>query len=284
MGVREIKKKILDKNIYSLDKLRVEFGMRKEDAQKFMDKLSVRIDVTQWSSNKLSVCHYNYSVAVGKDDSFYIGFEPNWIKRQNDIAFCICEFNPTKVSDPFTGVDCLTFISLYSELKKLSTYRRKALKFDLAIDMPIARDNIQLVKDNRLYEEISNSMSDKTQYLGPRNKHGRVKLYNKTLESKLDIDLTRLELTIDFDKSHIEEVSRLIPKMYFVDNFQFDLNITGTDKVLLIAILGDLSLLNLLSRNKKAKIREYLSQCEYNFELNVVNYNTILEQIKEYVN
>ena len=71
--MRKIKRnKILTDTLYSLDKLVLEFEIRKEDAQRLMDLYSVKPNVEQWVSNKLSVCRYNYLVALNDGNSFYI--------------------------------------------------------------------------------------------------------------------------------------------------------------------------------------------------------------------
>lgn len=271
------KEKLLQGALYSLDKLIVECAMRKCDAQSFMDRFSFKTNVTQWVSNKLSVCRYNYSFDLDDNKSFWVGFQPNWKKSQNDVSFARIEFNPSKVCDS------LEFISVFNSLKVASSLRFEPLRFDLAIDFPVARDKVHLVKDKRLYEEYSYSTSNRTQYLGVRNNHGRIKIYNKALEQKLDIDLTRLEVTLDYENCNVEEVNRLIPCMYLLDSFQFDLDMNGTDKVIMVAILSDFSLLNDLSRRKRAKILEYLNPCVLNYKIDVVKYNNILNEIMQYV-
>ena len=102
------------------------------------------------------------------------------------------EFNPNKVSDN----EVFKIIH-----KLLIKYCRKSLnhiaRFDLAIDIPVDRSRCFLVKDRRLYIERKHGV-EYTQYLGSKSASvGRVKLYNKTAEAKLDYPLTRLELTLD---------------------------------------------------------------------------------------
>lgn len=277
--MRKIKRnKILTDTLYSLDKLILEFEIRKEDAQRLMDLYSVKSNIEQWVSNKLSVCRYNYRVLLEGDNSFYIGFCPNWKKRNPYIDTGRIEFNPNKVCFD------LEFISVYRQLLSLIPKTLlKPVRFDLAIDLPVARDKVYLIKDKRLYEEYSYSAINKTQYLGVRNSHGRVKVYNKALEQQLDIDLTRIEITIDYDKSTLEEVKKILPSLYILDNYQFPIGLDGTDKVILIAVMNDMSLLNELGRYKKEKIKSYLEYARYNLTLDCVKYNTVLQQIQELV-
>lgn len=270
--------KILTETLYSLDKLILEFEIRKEDVQRLMDLYSVKSNVEQWISNKLSVCRYNYRVLLEGGESFYIGFCPNWRKRNPHVDSGRIEFNPSKVCYD------LEFISVYKQLLSLIPKTLiRPVRFDLAIDLPVARDKVYLIKDKRLYEECSYSAINKTQYLGVRNSHGRVKVYNKALEQKLDIDLTRIEITIDYDKSTIEEVKKILPSLYILDNYQFSVDIDGTDKVILIAVMSDMSLLNELGRYKREKIKSYLEYAEFNLTLDCVKYNTVLQQIQEFI-
>ena len=110
-----------------------------------------------------------------------------------------------------------------------------------------------------------------------------VKVYNKALEQKLDIDLTRIEITIDWDKSTYGEVEKILPRLYILDNFQFSVNITGTDKVILVAVMNDMALLNELGRTKREKIKSYLREIEYNLTLEYEKYNNILQQIRKII-
>ena len=270
--------KILTNAIYSLDKLILEFEMRGEDVQRLMDIYTYNPHVESWFSNKLSVCRYNYRFELKDGNSFYIGFSPNWRKVNRYTTYGRIEFNPSKV--------CLDseFKFLYGQLLSfIPRFRLQPVRFDLAIDLPVARDKVYLIKDKRLYEEYSYSKINKTQYLGVRNNHGRVKVYNKALEQKLDIDLTRIEITIDYDKSTYGEVEKILPSFYVLDNFQFSIDINGTDKVILIAVMNDMSLLNELCRSKKEKIKSYLREIEYNLTLNYEKYNNVLQQVRELI-
>lgn len=70
-------------------------------------------------------------------------------------------------------------------------------RWDLACDVPVTRSDVQLFKDKRKYTQFYMSKEDYTEYLGQSDSAGRIKVYNKTLESQLDYDLTRIEVTLD---------------------------------------------------------------------------------------
>ena len=173
--------------------------------------------------------------------------------------------------------------SIWQLLTFIPRFRLRPVRFDLAIDLPVARDKVYLIKDKRLYEEYSYSAINKTQYLGVRNNHGRVKVYNKALEQKLDIDLTRIEITIDWDKFTYGEVKKILPSFYILDSFQFTIDLSGTDKVILVAVMSDVTLLSELGRYKKEKIKSYLREIEYNLTLEYEKYNNVLQQIKKII-
>lgn len=68
------------------------------------------------------------------------------------------------------------------------------IKFDYAIDVPARSCDIQVHsrKEPGLYKG--------TRYYGQRNKHGRLKVYDKRVESDLPDDVTRVEWTFCFGK------------------------------------------------------------------------------------
>ncbi len=93
------------------------------------------------------------------------------------------------------------------------------VRYDLAIDLPLPRDQVYLLPENgRHYCKIVNSDHAMTEYIGRRQHHGYIKLYDKTAEASLDRIVTRLELTIDFD----HEIPRFIPNVVIYDNGVLD--------------------------------------------------------------
>ena len=84
-------------------------------------------------------------------------------------------------------IEIISHVLLFDFVMLLSLIPKSLLKpvrFDLAIDLPVARDKVYLIKDKRVYEEYSYSAINKTQHLGVRNNYGRVKVYNKALEQQ----------------------------------------------------------------------------------------------------
>lgn len=127
-------------------------------------------------------------------------------------------------------------------------------RFDLAVDNPIERMSVFLEKDARAYFERRHGR-ELTQYLGPRSAHGRVKLYNKQLEAKLDWPLTRLEITPD---PAIPYKKIKFPTVYYLDNLQVqieEMKVTDTERFILNAILQGYGSTKQLGRKTREKNR-----------------------------
>lgn len=122
------------------------------------------------------------------------------------------------------------------QIKKFKTYFDKIIsycyfidlvRYDLAIDIPFKRNTIKMIKSSKCVYEFKNIIikdgiiinNSFTEYQGRRNKNKFTKLYDKTAESKLNYDLTRIEFT--FDKKETEYKN--LPKFLYVgENRQFN--------------------------------------------------------------
>jgi len=223
-------------NIVSCDMLRIEFEVRADNLIHFQndmqEKLDKFYDLSDYFSS-LKDFQYRHLFRFGiKGCSFVIGFSLNGLDSES-MRKGFIEFNPNKVlttitlddgvldshgflklrksdSCPFCCVDDCTdnyvdtrdlvrecFIEVFNLIINNYAIHARIKRFDLAIDVAISRDNVQLFKDKRKYTQYMNSKYDLTEYLGSGSTGGRVKVYNKTLESMLDYDLTRVEITSD---------------------------------------------------------------------------------------
>ena len=125
--------------------------------------------------------------AFNKHDAVSMTVGIGWIgptgKRSPYTGFV--EFNPNKVGQ-FAMDNLRAFLSHYKARLHLE-------RWDYAVDVPEDRSRVLMAKDGRNYESyIGRSV---TTYLGKRNQVGRVKVYDKTAESALDVPLTRIEVT-----------------------------------------------------------------------------------------
>lgn len=163
--------------------------------------LALRADRHEWLVGHLdtvmsdSVDYYTAN-RVGKYQSmwtFHFGDETATVGvglvglNKVDTTKGFFEFNPNKLGEvkAFYGIRR----TLDEAGAKFSTAR-----FDMAFDLPGDRVQYQLVKDRRKYEYHNGGAV--SEYLGRRNCIGRVKLYDKTAESGLSRELTRLEITV----------------------------------------------------------------------------------------
>ena len=238
---------------YSLDMLRLEFKVSTSNLQKLLNSFQYRTDYDYWESNKYFTYRHQFTFRVDLKNSYTL--LADFIDaRKNANKIIILEFNPNKV-----GSD-LGMLSLLNKLC-LMAYKKRVVRFDCAIDIPVPRDRCLLFKDQRTYSEYRNSSSDLTEYLGHRNKHGFVKLYNKARELGLsDDNLTRLEITVDGDK--IDEFESIFPQVYVLDNYQVNesfLALNDTDKVLVLACMENPKYLDMLGRKKGKKIKEFIA-------------------------
>lgn len=144
--------------------------------------------------------------------------------------------------------------------RRCKSFRRTVRKFDLALDFNIDRADVELLKDHRAYTEYRKSQTDRTQYLGARSTGGRVKLYNKSIESKLKgPPISRLELTLDPSIPYSEI---RWPKAYAIKTRQAQLDelahLTDTERALLDGVLAGAIDLTKLGRKARLKLEQYM--------------------------
>ncbi len=117
---------------------------------------------------------------------------------------------------------------------------------------------------------FSKGGEDRTYYIGRTN--NRVKIYNKKIESSLDYDLTRVEITskLDYDVNMIDfyNYNVELPEL-FLNNYLYSFK-DYEDKTLLAVLYAVQSGFNLsdLSRRYKDKVKSLL---EGNYKIQVEN-------------
>lgn len=239
--------------IYSLDMVRLSLEFFESEIQRFIswlndiDTYKDGIDVKHWVSFKEFSYKNMFSVTLSDCGFvFAIGFNGN----ADDKYKGFIEYNPNKcMHNPL-------FREILTELF-LITFRRQLSRFDLAIDIPCPKYLISLEKDGRNYQYMKGKQSE-SEYLGIRNKPGFVKLYDKKIESNLDYDLTRLEITADAGDINFPSVK--IKKLQ--QSLIFD-ELSSTERVLvqLLDLVDNKDIyLNQLNYRKRKKIREYLGK------------------------
>ena len=136
----------------------------------------------EWTSAKMCSYRYQYKFTCYDGCTFWVGigfnsYQDSWSDTESHWRI---EFNPNKV---FKSAE---FLHVYSVLLGFSRTRIDKLnnkhlatadylklvectRFDLAVDYPVPRSSCFLVKDLRTYSEHTNSIEDRTQYLGQRS-------------------------------------------------------------------------------------------------------------------
>ena len=234
------------------------------------------INIISWEGNKSGTFSKQYLFKLENETSFWLGH--GLISTGIIFDRYRLEFNPNKVSENEI------FIIIHQLLLQ---YCRKSLsriaRFDLAIDIPVDRSKCFLVKDRRLYIERRHGL-EYTQYLGSKSASvGRVKLYNKTAEAKLDYSLTRLELTLDpgvpYEKINFPIVYYLNSTSTNIDNIKMN----DTERFILNALLQGFGTLNELGRKTRDKMKIFMTYYICQVSISSKTYDRVLAQLDSYL-
>lgn len=230
-----------DKNgfVYSVDMVRITFNLPTDDNKKrYLERYfgnDARTDMTVYSAcfrpmKYRTLVNIDYGTTTAT-----IGFGFNGPSR-SDMLRGFIEFNPNKIMNGNKQAfnydyDILTMYCNSFEIAR----------WDLAIDIPIARENILVSNPKgKVYKLERYSESNKTEWLGVRNSHGYTKIYNKALESQVDAggvvleNLTRVEITIALDS--ITEILKQIPDVYTLGTDTEGEELSETQKALIMAL------------------------------------------------
>ena len=152
--MRKRNKPLLDKNIYSLDMLRINFSISVDDIQKYLDSLKYDIRVEYREMFGVAAYRHNFKFECENGYTFWVGLCVNSEKNTNKFRTCTIEFNPCKVGEE------LLLINTYMKLWSMSKTSPVVKRFDLAIDISVDRDKCYLIKDKRTYQEYKNSSTE----------------------------------------------------------------------------------------------------------------------------
>lgn len=265
---------------YILDKLVVYLRVRSAAVDKIVrvwnsgsdDFCSVQ---KSWIGHSPAVCLQNYILQASTGDTFYMGVGIYGASPSALWENVKLEFNPAKVGG------CKWFGALYDFLIASAKYV-DFKRFDVAIDIPVARSRLKLVKDQRKYSLLEYSAENKTEYLGVRSAHGQVKLYNKALEQHLDMDLTRLEITVEYDNSSWIEFQRIFPECVYIASGVPPADLKDTELVLYLACNEHPEYIKMLGRKMRKKIEQLLATTAQKVKPDKGSYENILAQILYY--
>lgn len=220
----------------------------------------------------------NLNFTLSNDSSFYLGYKHN----SNKIGNCSwkLELNPNKCLPCDFVNKLLRFLICRSKSKTL-----RISQADIAIDFPLPRKNFYLEKDKRIYSTCNDGADNVTEYLSRHNTHGFCKLYNKTVESKLDYDLTRFEITLqDFSK---QNVCSVFPKIHYCDYSQIKLDetlpkLSQNDEIFVELLRLHPEKFQYLTRRKKQNFRPYLNYSAPVYELDWNAFDKLIRRMVVY--
>lgn len=232
---------VADNVYYSVDNIRLDLEFVSDKTCSQMLAFLNSLEGYQYYMS-LKDFQYRHLFVFGiKNLSFSLGLVFNGASSK-DVVKGFLDFNPNKILgdiqigdgfikallNPFhEDMTCKSFREALCELF-LAVFKRLTVtclhmtlkRWDLAVDVPVSRQEVQLFKDQRKYHQFYMSKEDFTEYLGCSDTAGRVKVYNKRLEAELDYDLTRIEVTLD-DKEYAS-LSHWWPEVYRVDTIPLD--------------------------------------------------------------
>lgn len=292
-----------DGMIHSCDNLRLSFECSEHGLPSLIYYLNSIPEVQYYQSFK----DYSYKhlfVFGMKGLSFSIGLSLNGNSKA-DVYKGFVDVNPNKIlgsvtfaggfirveeATPFNDSEddaCFCFFlrrqlaALFGDIMrqlKLCCLSASVKRFDFAVDVPFSRDEVQLLKDQRNYYLFSRSALDFTEYLGQADAGGRVKVYNKQIESELDYPLTRIEITCDsFD---YQRFSSKWPKVYLKNLVDFE-NDSLTVKLLRRLPANEFQeYYQTLSRNTRKKYQGILFETP--FTIPELAFQAVISVLKEF--
>lgn len=195
-----------NRNVYSCDMLRIKGYLSDDDEceygfHKYFDN-PMRFDLSDVSvRTKIGTFKYLWTMTCKHTSVTVLHWFNAPSLTDDDRRMVVLEFNPNKlVYEDFLELDRILQFLVSLEI----------VRVDLAMDIPLPRSLLHLLKDNRNYEYQDHNQNGITEYLGSRNTTNYVKLYDKQKESKLDGAMTRLEFTCSPDmvefKKHLPHV------------------------------------------------------------------------------
>lgn len=272
--------KTKDGIIYSLDNVRLEldFGMKCQRVADEMSRLATynpSIKVQYYHSYSPFAYVHQWTISSGDIERGQASWTLLMCFGNSKNQSGILDFNPNKCEK---NADFQRFLVLIRN----NTCIRQVRTYDLAIDIPLSRENFFMERDGRKKYQYFLSGDGVTEYSGTRSHSGFVKLYDKTKESKLNYPLTRLELTLA--RGILAE--SVCPVIHYHDPQQ-KINLAQTlsanDKVFLSAMLATENpqfFLNQLTYRARQKFEPYIS--DKTFQINSKLADAIYRQALSY--
>ncbi len=311
-GAYKLEKPVLDlanQVVYSIDMVRYDFWH--ENQQKLIDaidKTSIFATQDSFTSNRIGTYrfmwtfkyadgeHGGYRIEIKEDEVIEDGNEDVVLKcgygvitkggNNNHKGFV--EFNPNKCEK--NGIKFMQMLESMGCMFELNRY-------DLAIDYPISRNAVRVLRDRRKYEYVISSKGGATEYLGTRNSPGRVKVYDKAGEQGLDIELTRVELTVDakWDSKKIKEYlpicndyaafsgdSQFLAICTMIGDFMTYVDESGKPIMLDFDVIPE-RYFAILKKNTRYKLKKALKEAKRNIEYDSQCIELCMQRAKSFI-
>jgi len=246
---------------YSVDMVRLLVKLRPGEYQKIFDYQSKIPGMSFYMTNRAKDYHYNITVKT-KDYSYWMGYKHN---SNLDNCDFVLEYNPNKVRN-----DLLIDFILNNYFNKVTCYdirySPRVCSVDIAVDIPINILNCLVFKQTKgrylFYSGSTGRSDDFTIYIGKGP--GRVKIYNKALESGLNYDVTRYEVSLKLNKplQSIRSVKVDVETKPILKIIDMKLGIDAEARATINGFLQEPYLINQLSQYKRKKYREMIENCE----------------------
>lgn len=254
-----------DTKMYSIDKVKaIVYGVKNEIIQLMLDKLSAVIDkeLMYYESKGVSKCYRNFTYK-----GIYLGIENNWNKiYSRNTKNVVLEWNPNKIKLDKFPIDLRI---LFEDLNKV-----EVMCFDVAIDVPIALENLIVLKQHELQRmNILSHSKIETYYIGKFNENGFCRIYDKAKESKLDHDLTRIEIHLKNVGlyGYYNSIKKLkLPNILIFDESNLN-DISDTNKVLVQACYKMPQLLSILEKRKRKQIKDLIKNNLKQIDISIEN-------------
>jgi len=245
---------------YSVDMVRLMVRLRPGEFQTIFDYQARMPGISYYMSNRVKDYHYNIIVKT-KDYSYWMGYKHNSSHDNKDF---VIEYNPNKVKN-----DVLVNYILSEYFNKFTMkdirYSPRVCSVDIAVDIPINILNCLVFKQTKgrylFYSGSTGRADDFTVYIGKGP--GRVKIYNKALESGLNYDLTRYEVSLKLDKplQHIRNVKIDVDTKPILKIIDMQIGMDPELRATINGMLQEPYLINQLSQYKRKKYREMIDNC-----------------------
>lgn len=245
-------------------RFRVRYNGEPGDALEWFDKVWADIFIEYGKTdplepNKKLPVRYPRSLRLGTyrelivvpagSSSITLAMGRNGDGRLSERCYGMLEFNPAK-----------TFPSpqlryVYGLIEKASKVKLELVRWDFAVDYPIERESVILLRDKRKYGvQLSESL---TEYAGRRNAGGFVKVYDKAAERRADGEavegpITRVEVTVEEPR---EDLDGWWPRVAWMPD-DVDAVDDATLRLLVLAVKAGVSVeVALAGYGRKARVR-----------------------------